>query len=185
MKRSSKLIKRNFKNIKNTKKGGASFFGRSSTKERELSPGTHLMVLDEQIGSLQIQISEFENDNQLVSVDAYELAQKLKRESYILDGIVDILKYAMQNKLFKQIGKPIPMPQAELRLVRQKIIQLYKRRKLLVDGINRFHEMLSALWTKRELVERRLESDYVNIVKKSKKGGSNKRSKKKKKSACI
>ena len=106
MKRSSKLIKRNFNKIKNTKKGGANFFGRrtSPTEERQLSPGTYLMKLNENITNLKMQISEFENDYQIVSVEAYELAQTLKRASYIPDGIVHILKYVLKNQLIKQIS---------------------------------------------------------------------------------
>ena len=166
MKRSSKLTKRN---LKKTKKGGARLF-RKSSPEGQLSPGTHLMRLDEQIDNLQMQIAEFENERQMISVHAHDLAEGLKRNSYIPLGIKKILKYAMQNKLVNQITGE-SMIDGELKLVRQKIKQLILQKKTIENGIDRFHEILASLWKAKEIASRQMESEYVNVVKRQRAGG--------------
>ncbi len=179
MKRSSKLTKRN---LKKTKKGGAGvFMRRTSPKEEiQLSPGTHLMRLDEQIDNLQMQIAEYENERQMISVHAHDLAEGLKRNSYIPHGIQKILKYAMQNHLFNQISG-ISMREQELKLVRQKIKHLVKEKKTRENGIDRFHEILASLWKAKEIASRQMESEYVNVVKRQRAGGKKRSSRRTKK----
>jgi len=179
MKRSSKLTKRN---LKKTKKGGAGvFMKRTSPKEeRQLSPGTHLMRLDEQIDNLQMKISDYENDRKMISVHAHDLAEGLKRDSYIPSGIQKILKYAMQNELVNQItGKS--MGDGKYKILRQKIIHLIQEKKTIENGLDRFHEILASLWKAREIASRQMEREYVNVVKRQRAGGKKRSSRRTKK----